>query len=352
LRPGTVKIKVAWAGICGSDLGLFEHAPVPRDRPNAIMKELGPHTLGHEFSGYVTDVADDVDSIGVGELVAVQPNFADGTCAACLAGHPNLCENFAFIGVNGWGGGFSEAVVVPADHAFKMPAGFDPEFGALVEPLTVAWHAVKVSGAKPGDTALVIGAGPIGLALVLSLRLAGVSNIVVSELSESRKALAPKLGASLVLDPRESELVEAVRDSSEGAGADVSFDASGVGKATLQPALDALRPLGRAVIVASFHGDVPLDVLPLLTKEKLLTGSFAYTAEDFGETRDSLVAGQIAPGPLITSRLGLNAALDGGIRHLLGEGRSTEVKILVSPNLNGLEGAPLTAPGNRSLTPQ
>jgi threonine dehydrogenase-like Zn-dependent dehydrogenase len=125
----------------------------------------------------------------------------------------------------------------------------------------------------------------------------------------------------------------------DGLGAGVSFDASGVGKATVQAAVDALAPQGRAVLVASFHGDVPLDVGPILAREKHLTGSFAYTAEEFGEVRDALVDGRLRVERLVTSRLHLRDVVDRGIEHLLGEGRTSEVKVLVTPDDSTLEEA-------------
>ena len=328
LRENAVKIKIAWAGICGSDLALFEYSPIPLDFENPIMQESGPKVLGHEFSGYVTEVAEGVTGIKIGDLVAVQPNFGDGTCAACLRGEPNLCENFAFIGINGWGGGFSEYVVVPADHVFVLPEGFSPEVGALVESLAVAWHAAKQSGAAEGSTALVIGAGPIGLGLLLGLRARGASRVIVSELSESRKALARELGAD-VIDPGEVDVTEYARSVTGGVGVDVSFDASGVGRPTLQPALDALRSGGRSVIVAQFHGEVPIDPNLFLTSEKSVVGSFAYTATDFAEVIEAISDGRIEPEKLVSSTIRLEDTVDGGLKHLLGNGRQTEIKILV-----------------------
>jgi threonine dehydrogenase-like Zn-dependent dehydrogenase len=98
------------------------------------MGETGPHSLGHEVAGYVVEVAADVDSHAIGDLVAVQPNFADGTCPSGLAGHPNMCDNYAFIGIHGWGGGFRESLVVPADHAFKLPSDFAPKLPLSFSP--------------------------------------------------------------------------------------------------------------------------------------------------------------------------------------------------------------------------
>lgn len=331
LRPGTVKVRVAWAGICGSDLLIYERGPFPLDAVNPVIGERGPRTLGHEFSGYVEAVAEDVVDVEVGALVAVQPNVADGTCAACRAGHPNLCENGGFIGVHGWGGGFSEVVVIPADRVVPVPDELGADTAALIEPLGVAWHAVKLAGDV--SSALVLGAGPIGLAIVLALRARGVSTIIVSEPSAARKRLASELGADLVIDPREQDLLAGVAMATGSGGVAASFDASGVGAATLQPAIDALGPAGRAVIVATFHEPVPLDVGPLMTREKTLLGSFAYTRNDFVEVRDALVQGRLVAGPLISSRIALADILDRGIVHLLGEGRCSEVKILVDPTI-------------------
>lgn len=331
VRAGTVKIKIARAGICGSDLSLYQYSPVPQDRPHPIMQELGPKTMGHEFSGYVTEIAPNVKGIAVGDLVAVQPNFGCGTCAACQRGDSNLCSDFAFIGINGWGGGFSEYVVVPADHVFVLPEGFTPEVGALVESLAVAWHAAKRSGAGPGTVALVVGAGPIGLGLILSLRALGVDRVIVSELSASRKALAKEFGGD-VMDPGTVDLVEYVKEATGGAGVDVSFDASGVGESTLSPALSALRNGGVNVVVAQFHSDIRVNPSMFMVTEKVMTGSFAYVRSDFQEVIDAIADGRINPARLVSSTVGLSQIIEGGIKFLLSDGKATEVKMLVDPS--------------------
>lgn len=332
LRPGTVKVRIARAGICGSDLSLYEYFPLPADYVNPVVGEHGPHVLGHEFSGYVEEVADDVSAIAVGDLVAVQPNLADGTCPSCLAGNPNICDNYAFIGIHGGGGGFSEVVVAPADHIFGVPAEVGPEAAALVEPISVGWHAARMAGeVGPEVTALIIGAGPIGLAVQLSLLAMGAGRVVVSEPSPSRRQLAADLGASTVIDPTTQDVVQTVRELTGGRGADMTFDASGVGKVTLQPALDALKASGTAVLVAGVHGGIEMDFISLLSQEKYLTGSFAYTSTDFREARDAIVDGRIPTDRLVTSRIALSDVVDGGLRHLLGEGRASEVKVMILP---------------------
>jgi (R,R)-butanediol dehydrogenase/meso-butanediol dehydrogenase/diacetyl reductase len=320
--PGQVKIRVERTGICGSDLGLFSFAPVPDDYEHPLFHETGPHVLGHEFSGIVAEIGDGVSGIRLGALVAVRPNVWDGTCAACLRGEPNLCENYGFVGIHGGGGGYSRYVVVDPDQVHAMPDAVGADAAAMVESTTVAWHAVKISGAVEGCTALIIGA------LLLCLRAKGATRIIVSEISDSRRALAEQLGAQTI-DPRETDPVEYSRTS--GGGVDVSFDASGVGEVTLLPALQALRPGGTSVIVAQFHGPVPIDPNLFLLAEKRVVGSFAYTDEDFAEVVALISSGEIDPRPLISTVLALEDAVDGGLRHLLGVGRNTEVKMLIAP---------------------
>ena len=181
LRPGTVMIKVSHAGICGSDLFLLRESPIPQEYTHPLTGERGPHILGHEFSGLVTEVAGDVGDIDAGALVAVEPILFDGSCAACRRGDTNLCDANGFIGIHGWGGGMSEYVVVPADRVHVMPPELTAETAALIEPLAVAWRSVSRSGLRPGDTALISGAGPIGLALLLVAKARGAGAIVMSE---------------------------------------------------------------------------------------------------------------------------------------------------------------------------
>ena len=329
VTAGKVKIRVACSGICGSDLSLYETAPVPVDWPHPLVGQPGPHVLGHEFAGYVTEVGDGVDGIPVGALVAVQPSFEDGTCAACLRGEPNLCEQFGFLGVNGGGGGFAEYVVAAADKVFVLPDGFTPETGALVEPLSVALHAVRLSGIAAGQTALVVGGGPIGLGLLLCLKAQGAQRVIVSEMSTVRRELAAALGADVV-DPRATDLGGFVHELTKGQGVDASFDAAGAGQATFDTAVNALRKGGTTVVVAMYHADVTVNPSLFMITEKRVTGSFAYSRDDFRTVIDMIADGRLDPVPLVTSRIKLADALEKGIHALQSTGRDTEVKILVN----------------------
>ena len=330
VSPGRVKVRVEFAGICGSDLGLYQGFPVPNEYVHPLFGEPGPHILGHEFSGRVVEVGEGVTGIPVGALVAVRPSVADGTCPACLRGDTNLCADFGFIGVNGGGGGFSEFVVADSDAVHVVPEEMGAEVAAMVESTAVAWHAVRVSRAEPGAVALVIGAGPIGLALLTCLHAIGVERVIMSELSAERKAVAEALGADVV-DPRETDVADYVASLTGGDGVDVAFDASGVGQSTYDAAFQALRRGGTSVVVAQFGEPVAVDLNDFLISEKHVVGSFAYTDDDFSEVIRAISDGRIDPRPLITSTIALADVMEQGIDHLLAEGRNTEIKILVRP---------------------
>lgn len=328
LRPGTVKIRVEWAGICGSDLHQYIHPAFPPDYVHPVLGEQGPFVLGHEFSGRVTEVADDVDGIEVGALVAVEPLVSDGTCPACLRGEYNLCDNFGFIGLMGGGGGMSECVVVPARNAHVMPDGSSAETAALVEPLTVAWHAVRRSGLAADGTALVVGGGPIGLGLLLAAKAHGARFVAVSEVSEARKQLARDLGADLVLDPTQEDVVARIRDVVPG-GVDASYEASGAGKPAVDALLGSLRKGGHAVTVAAGR-PTEFDPNQLMLTEIHYTGSFAYNEPDFPAVIAAIHDGRLNPDGLISDRIALEDAPEKGYAELA-DNAGGHVKILVHP---------------------
>ncbi len=186
---GEVKVKVAWTGICGSDLHEYLAGPifVPVDEDHPLSHDKAPITMGHEYCGTVAELGEGVTDIAVGDRVAIEPIFACGECAACLEGKYNLCDGLGFVGLSGGHGGFATYSVVPARMVHKMPEALSMEQGALVEPAAVALHAVRLSKIKAGDKAAVFGAGPIGLLVVESLRVAGASEIHVVEPSEVRR---------------------------------------------------------------------------------------------------------------------------------------------------------------------
>lgn len=165
----------------------------------------------------------------VGQLCAIQPTIFCGKCNACDAGAPNVCSSGGFVGLSGGGGGLSDAVCVNATHVLPLPDGVSLDIGALVEPLAVAWHATTAAPKMGPDTfVLVIGGGPIGLAMILCLKAQGVKNIFVSEVASSRQKFAKAFGAVRVIDPSKEDARAIVLDATARKGADVAFDCAGV----------------------------------------------------------------------------------------------------------------------------
>ena len=165
----------------------------------------------------------------VGQACAIQPTLFCGHCTACHTGAENVCNAGGFVGLSGGGGGLSEAVCVNATHVFPLPDHLPLEIGALVEPLSVAWHAISAAPEmEPESVVLILGGGPIGLAAILCLKAKGVHNIIVSEVATSRQEFAKQFGASRVVNPITDNIQEIVLDISGGQGADVVFDCAGV----------------------------------------------------------------------------------------------------------------------------
>jgi 2-desacetyl-2-hydroxyethyl bacteriochlorophyllide A dehydrogenase len=329
LRAGTVKVEIAAAGICGTDLHLYQHAPIPDDLRHVAFGETGPHVLGHEMAGHVVAMADDVDGLSVGELVAVRPLVIDGTCDACLRGEQNLCRTRGILGIHGGGGAFSEFVVTPAEQIHPLPFPFTAETGALVESLATSWHAARSVSPAADDVAVIVGAGPIGLGLLLTLRAMGVDTVLVSEPSPRRRELATALGGTCV-DPFDGELAAFITGMSEARGADYVFDAAGIGGAMVDEELAVLRNGGTLVVVSDISRPVTVNLSELMRTGKRICGSAAYTAADFNAVVDAVAGGRLDPTPLITLRIGLEHTVSAGLDYLLRDGRENEVKIIVT----------------------
>ncbi|MEV4990341.1 2,3-butanediol dehydrogenase [Pseudarthrobacter sp. LMD1-1-1.1] len=330
LRAGAVKIDVAWCGICGTDLHEFLEGPIfcpAPGHPHPLSHEESPVTLGHEFSGTVAEVGEGVEGLDVGDNVVVEPYFVDGTCDMCQAGSYHLCRQMGFIGLSGGGGGLSEKIVV--DQRWVHPIGDIPlDEAALIEPLSVAHHAVARSGVKAGDTALVGGSGPIGLLTAAVLKGMGVTTII-SELTQARKEKATSSGvADHVLDPSKEDVPARVRELTEGAGADAAFECAGV-NAVLDTMLDAVRPGAVVVNVSIWGAPATVDMQKIVLKEIDLRGTIAYVRDHPAVIR-MVQEGKVDLKPFITGRIALEDLVEQGFDTLINH-KDTAVKVLVHP---------------------
>jgi (R,R)-butanediol dehydrogenase/meso-butanediol dehydrogenase/diacetyl reductase len=330
VRPGQVEVTVDWCGICGTDLHEYLEGPIfipPKDAPHPITGETLPVVMGHEFAGAVTAVGSGVTNVREGDRVAVEPYYVCGECAACTAGRYNVCRKLGFVGLASQQGGFAEKCVVDAQWAHPL-GDLPTDIGALVEPLAVGHHAVRLSGLRPGGTAAVFGGGPIGLVTAAALRAAGAGKVIVVEPAAARKAKAQGAGADVVLDPIGTDVPDAIREVTGGAGADVAFECAGI-DAVLASAIGSVRPGGTVVNVAIW-GHVPqVAVNELVFSEVSVIGSLAYCG-DHTDTIALLRDGKVDAEQFITGRIGLDDLIKRGFRELI-DNKEENVKILVSP---------------------
>lgn len=326
--PGKVKIRVEWAGICGSDLHEYVAGPifVPVTAPHPVSGDVAPITMGHEFSGEVVAIGEGVARVAPGDRVVIEPILACGHCDACLHGKYNICESLGFHGLSGGGGGFAEFTTVGERWVHKMPEGLSFEQGALVEPAAVALHAVRMSSLKAGGKAAVFGAGPIGLLLIEALRVAGASEIYVVELSPQRAAKALELGARAAIDPSKEDAAARLRELSVG-GVDVAFEVTGV-PAVLQQCIDATHYEGETIIVSIWEKPASFQPNTVVLKERSMKGIIAYR-DIFPAVMELMVQGYFAADKLVTKRIALEDIVAEGFETLVNE--KSQIKILVRP---------------------
>lgn len=296
LDVGQVLLHVRRAGICGSDVHYFVHG-----RCGAFVPTR-PFILGHEFVAVVEQVGAKVVWPPVGQRVVVNPAASCGQCEACKSGRANLCSHVIMLGSASTtpptDGAFAEYVVVPAHQCYALPESLEDSAGAMMEPLSVALHAIHRASGVAGARVLIFGGGPIGLLTALAARAFGASMIVMSEPLESRRTTSLTLGVDDTIDPGEEEFLEQAVTISDG-GFDVVFEASGA-PAAVQASLGTVRRGGKIVQIGTVGGtDVALPVNDLMVREMSLLGTFRY-ANEFPDAIRLVAAGRISVDGLVT----------------------------------------------------
>lgn len=288
LRPGEVRIAVAYVGICGTDLHVFHG-----DMDGRVSK---PATIGHEMSGTIVDLGPEVEGWSIGDAVTVMPLVWDGTCPACLAGNQHICQHLDFIGIDS-PGALQQYWNVPAATLVKLPSGVSLRDAALVEPVAVAVHDVRRSELGPGDKAVVIGAGPIGV-LIATVAGAFGADVVIAEIDPARRATAAELGLA-TLDPSSVDQAAWVEKWTGGAGADVVFEVSG-SAAAVQGATDLVKVRGTLVVVAIHSQPRLLDLHRVFWRELRILGARVYQRQDFERAAELVANGTIPAEQLVT----------------------------------------------------
>ncbi len=321
--PAGVVVDIAYCGICGTDVHAYQSG-----------QPYNPAICGHEWSGTISAVGADVRGLTEGQRVVIGAAPSCGNCVACHAGHPERCQ-VAFlsaIGRDAWApphGGFAPRLAVAASKVVATDAGLSDVQAAQVEPFTVAFHAVRASRLRLGDTAVVQGAGPIGLATLQWVRAAGAGRVIVIEPNADRAALALTLGATEVVGPG-SAAGSLVTERTRGLGADIVYECVGR-PAAIQSAVDLSRRGGAVCLIGLADQDATISPQTWLVKEIAFTAALAYFHEEFEMAMGMIADGRIAVDPLHSSTVGLDG-LDAALADLAG-GTTTQTKVLVDPHL-------------------
>lgn len=292
LSPHDVRIAIHTVGICGSDVHYYQHGAIGP----FVVRE--PMILGHEASGAITEIGPAVTTLKVGDRVCMEPGIPDPNSRAARLGLYNLDPAVRFWATPPVHGCLRPSVVHPAAFTFKLPDNVSFGEGAMVEPLAVGMHAAAKARITPGDVAVVIGAGPIGLVTALAALAGGCSRVIIADVAKPKLDLAAKLGPITPVNPREQSLVEAVRQHTDGWGADLVFEASGNVKAAAS-VFEPLRPGGRVVFIGMPGAPVPLDIVAAQVKEASVETVFRY-AHVYPRAVALLGSGRINVKPLIT----------------------------------------------------
>jgi len=296
---GQVQLRVSHCGICGTDLHIF--------LGHMDQRVATPRVIGHEMAGTVEAVGPNVRNWKRGDRVTVRPLDACGACPACAAGHAHICMNLRFLGID-TPGAMQGLWTVPAHTLHRLPDALAMAHGAMIEPLAVAVHDVRLGGVAAGEYVVVQGGGPIGMLVALVAQRRG-ARVLVTEVNDYRIALARSLGFDAV-NPARTDAAAHVADATGGAGADVVFEVSGsAAGAELMTKLPRTR--GRLVVVAIHPKPTPIDLFRFFWRELKLCGARVYEPADFDEAIALAASGAIPLQRLVTDVLPLERVADG-----------------------------------------
>ena len=296
---GEVQLKVSHCGICGTDLHIFHGAMDARVDMPLVM--------GHEMSATVHQLGASVEDDALGDKVVVMPLAPCNDCPACAAGHSHICHNLNFLGID-TPGAFQSYWTVSAYTLHRMPADLSLKHGALIEPLAVACHDVRLANVQECDKVVVLGGGPIGMLVALVAQQAG-ADVIVSEINPYRVDLASGLGLEAI-NPAETDLLELVMQRTKGAGADIVFEVSG-SQAGATMMTDLLRTRGLAVVVAIFAQKPQIDLFRFFWRELRMQGVRVYESRDFADAIDLAASCVLPLDELITDIRPLSALRSG-----------------------------------------
>ncbi|CAM3451821.1 Zn-dependent oxidoreductase [Halomonas casei] len=293
-NAGEVLVRVAFAGICGSDMHIIHG-------DNAFVRF--PRITGHEFAGVVESLGDNVEGVAVGDRVCVDPVISCGECYPCRIGRPNVCSSLEVIGVHR-DGGFEELVAVPAANVHRLPDHIGLDAAALVEPYTIAANVLDRMQPHPGDRLMILGAGVIGMTILQMALAKGIKDVIVTDVINERLAAAKELGATHIFNSREHDVEKEVLALTQGEGVPLIADAACV-PALLPQMLRLASAAGRIGLLGFSVQPSDLVQLEVIKKELTLVGS-RLNNRKFPEVLGLMASGQLDPLALVSHRLPLS----------------------------------------------
>ena len=298
IGPDDVLVRVKACAICGSDVHGYD---------GASGRRIPPLVMGHEAAGVVADRGKNVVEVAEGDPITFDSTVYCNQCHHCRRGEINLCDNRRVLGVSCADyrrhGAFAEYVAIPRHIVYPLPAGLSFHHAAMIEPMSIGLHAVNRMSVQPGDTALVVGCGVIGLLTLQALRMAGCERVIAADLDDDKLKLATQLGADVTLNPKAGDALERVRSLTDGRGVEVAAEAVGATE-PLNLAIESLRKGGTLAMIGNVTPRVELPLQSIVTRELTLAGSCASRGE-YPACIDALVSGKMDVEPLISAAVPL-----------------------------------------------
>ncbi|MFD5022823.1 NAD(P)-dependent alcohol dehydrogenase [Paenibacillus sp. NPDC058367] len=317
-------IKVYCIGICGSDVHYYEHGRIGR----YVVKE--PIILGHELAGEVVEVGKQVSNIAVGDRVAVEPGVTCGQCDYCKSGRYNLCPDVVFLATPPVNGAWAEYIVMPSDYLFKLPDSMSYEEGAMLEPLSVGFHAMMRGKVQPFDRVLITGLGPIGLLAGQAAKLFGVSEIYGTDLVPFRRQLAMEMGFTAALDPVKENVGQRLNELTNGFGVTLVVESSGNAMA-MADTIKWVRRGGRIVFVGlPADSAIPMDMGQFIDGEIDAYGVFRY-ANTYPAAIQALQHSSLDIEKIVTHRFALTDTQEA--LEVARKEKDTSIKVMIYPNI-------------------
>ena len=327
VKPGHVKIQIAWAGICGTDRHEY-NGPVfiPVTKPNRLTGRVAPLILGHEFTGKIVEVGEGVADWKVGDRVTASGNLVCGECEWCKSGRINLCERLAFNGI-GQDGAFAEYIVVPTYQLFKIPANVSLEKAVLTEPLACGAHSTKLIGDVAGKDVVVIGPGIIGMSCLIAAKHNGAGRVLMAGVGNTSEAIVRKFGADEYVDVTKTNLVDFVRTWTNGRMAEVVYECVGL-EQTLENAINCSRNAAKIMIMGVYEKTPKFPMNFFQEGERILMSSQAYV-DELATVLDWMSKEDDQYLDLITSRISLDRIVEDGFEELMAH-NDRHVKIAIA----------------------